>query len=303
MAKKPTYEELEKRVKELEKAIFESQKTMQMLKESEEKAKALLNAPTDSSLHMDTDGVILALNQTAAEKIGKEMDELIGVCGYDLMPPYLAKSRKAKINKVVRTGKAVRFEDKRAGRIFDNNIYPVFGTDDKVVAVAVYARDITKEKKAEESLRITNEGLKIKTKSLEELNKAVKVLLEKRKQDPILLKDNVLTNVKELIEPYIEKMRKTELDDHQKAFLSIIESNLNEITSPLTRKLSLGHLNLTPTEIKIANLIRHGTTTKKIAKLMNSSPRTIDTHRKNIRRKMGLGKKRANLRSYLLSIG
>jgi DNA-binding CsgD family transcriptional regulator len=81
-----------------------------------------------------------------------------------------------------------------------------------------------------------------------------------------------------------------------------IESNLNEITSPLTRKLSLKHRNLTPTEIKIANLIRHGATTKKIAKLMNSSPKTIDTHRKNIRRKFGLDKKGENLRSYLLSI-
>ncbi len=36
MAKKPTYKELGKKVKELEKAAIESQKTMQMLKESEE---------------------------------------------------------------------------------------------------------------------------------------------------------------------------------------------------------------------------------------------------------------------------
>ncbi|UCD33750.1 MAG: helix-turn-helix transcriptional regulator [Desulfobacterales bacterium] len=62
------------------------------------------------------------------------------------------------------------------------------------------------------------------------------------------------------------------------------------------------HLSLTPTEIKIVNLIKHGTTTKKIAEIMKISPRTVDTHRKNIRRKVGLDKKRANLRSFLLSL-
>ncbi len=105
-----------------------------------------------------------------------------------------------------------------------------------------------------------------------------------------------------MIEPYFEKIKKTKLDDQQRALLSIMESNITEIVSPFTRKMSLKYLNLTPTEIKIANLIRHGSSTKKIAELMNVSPRTIETHRKNIRRKIGLERKRANLRSHLLSL-
>jgi DNA-binding CsgD family transcriptional regulator len=107
---------------------------------------------------------------------------------------------------------------------------------------------------------------------------------------------------KELVVPYFEKIKKTELDDQQKAFLSIMESNLNEIISPFTRKMSLKYLNLTPTEIRIANLIKNGSPSKKIAELMNVSPRTIDTHRKNIRRKIGLQGQRGNLRSFLLSL-
>jgi len=77
---------------------------------------------------------------------------------------------------------------------------------------------------------------------------------------------------------------------------------LYEIISPFTRRLSLGYLNLTPTEIQIANMTKHGNTSKKIAKIMNISPRTVDTHKKNIRRKIDLEDKRANLRSYLLSL-
>ena len=130
----------------------------------------------------------------------------------------------------------------------------------------------------------------------------MKVLLKKREEDKIEIEKNVLTNVKELIEPYVEKMKKTKLDDQQSALLNIVESNINEIISPFTRKMSLKYLKLTPTEIQIANLIRHGSSTKKIAEIMNVSPRTIETHRKNIRRKIGLESKRANLRSHLLSL-
>ena len=172
---------------------------------------------------------------------------------------------------------------------------------------------VTEHKRAERALQKAHEELErrvkertrelaIKTKGLEEINTAMTVLLKKREEDKTDLEDNVLTNVKELVEPYFEKIKKTKLDDQQEAFLSIIESNLKEIISPFTRKMSLKYLNLTPTEIRIANLIRHGSSSKKIAELQNVSPRTIDTHRKNIRRKIGLQGQRGNLRSHLLSL-
>jgi len=144
--------------------------------------------------------------------------------------------------------------------------------------------------------------LEIKTNSLEEINTALEVLLRKREEDKTELESNVLTNVKELVVPYFEKIKKTKLDNQQEAFLSIIESNLNEIISPFIREISLKYLKLTPTEIQIANLVRHGSTTKDIAEILNVSPRTVETHRKNIRRKIGLEGKKANLRSHLLSL-
>jgi DNA-binding CsgD family transcriptional regulator len=66
--------------------------------------------------------------------------------------------------------------------------------------------------------------------------------------------------------------------------------------------MSLRYLNLTPAEIHVANLIRHGSNSKEIAELMALSSRTIYNHRKNIRKKLGLENRKANLRSHLLSI-
>ena len=90
----------------------------------------------------------------------------------------------------------------------------------------------------------------------------MKVLLKKREEDRKDIEYNILTNVKKLIDPYFDKIRKTKLDSQQKAFLNIMESNLQEITSQFTRKISLRELNLTPTEIQIANMIRQGNSSK-----------------------------------------
>ena len=144
--------------------------------------------------------------------------------------------------------------------------------------------------------------LEIQKSNLEEANIALQVLLDKRLEDKKEMEDNVLTNVKEMIAPYFEKIRKTKLNEQQKAILGILESYLNEIISPFARKMSLRYLNLTPTEIEVAKLLRHGIKSKEVADIMNLSPRTIYNHRKNIRKKLGLENQKTNLRSHLLSI-
>jgi DNA-binding CsgD family transcriptional regulator len=61
-------------------------------------------------------------------------------------------------------------------------------------------------------------------------------------------------------------------------------------------------LDLNPAEIEVANLARRGKTTKEIAELLNLSGRTIDTYSDNIRSKLGIKNKEANLRAHLLCL-
>jgi DNA-binding CsgD family transcriptional regulator len=207
-------------------------------------------------------------------------------------------------------GSVIRWRHKdKSIRFLETIAEPILDDQGNLIGYTGIDRDVTARKlselalqKAHDELQEKTKRLEIKKKSLEELNTAMKVLLKKREEDKTEMESNVLTNVKELIEPYFQKIKKTKLDDQQRALLSIMESNINEIVSPFTRKMSLKYLNLTPTEIRIANLIRHGSSTKNIAEIMNVSPKTVETHRKNIRRKIGLERKRANLRSHLLSL-
>jgi PAS domain S-box-containing protein len=162
--------------------------------------------------------------------------------------------------------------------------------------------DITERKLAEQALKEKEAELTIKARNLEEVNTALRVLLKRRQEDKGELEQKVLSNVKDLVLPYLERLQKTSLDANQISCVSIMESNLNEIISPFSRKLSSKYLRLTPTEIRVADLVKNGKTTKEIAEFMNLSEKTIQAHRDNIRKKTGIKHKKTNLRSYLSSL-
>jgi len=150
--------------------------------------------------------------------------------------------------------------------------------------------------------RRAEEALEIKSKNLEEFNTALKVLLKQREKDKIELEEWVLANIKSLIMPHVEKLKKIGMKNKAAAHLSILETNLRDITSSFSQRLSSKYLNLTSKEIQIANLVKDGKTSKDIGELLNVSERTIDFHRKNIRNKLGLQNRKANLRSSLINL-
>ncbi|MGD8892197.1 MAG: PAS domain S-box protein [Desulfobacterales bacterium] len=295
--------------------ITEQKQAEEKLRESEEKYRLLVESTPDWVWMCDRKSRHIFSNNAVKEILGYEIHEILGNTALSLIHKEDRKSvqkwfQKAKKQKRGWRGSVIRWQHKdKSIRFLETIAEPIFDDKGNLIGYSGIDRDVTARKLSEMALQKAHDELQEKTKrlefkknSLEEINTAMKVLLKKRDEDKIEIESNVLTNIKELIEPYFEKIKKTKLDDQQKALLSIMESNMNEIVSPFTRKMSLKYLNLTPTEIRIANLIRHGSSTKKIAEIMNVSPRTVETHRKNIRRKIGLDRKRANLRSHLLSL-
>jgi PAS domain S-box-containing protein len=179
---------------------------------------------------------------------------------------------------------------------------PSHGEREFLTAIANALASVMARKRTDDALKKREKELEIKTGNLEEMNSALKVLLQRREEDRKELEEKVLFNVKELVVHYIEKLRNTGLDRRQAGFVDILESNLQSIVSPFSRTLSHVYLNLTSAEIEIADLVRQGKSTKEMAELLNVSSRTVEFHRKNIRRKLGIGQKKANLRTRLLSL-
>jgi len=161
--------------------------------------------------------------------------------------------------------------------------------------------DITERKLAENALIAKEKELELKTNKLEEINTALNVLLTKREEDKIRLQEQVLSNVKKLAIPYVEKLKKSKLNETQITLIDVIESSLHEIVTPFSLKLSSGSFGLTPSEIKVADLVRQGKGTKEVATIRNLSHKTVERHRENIRKKLGIKNKKINLQSHLNS--
>ena len=125
------------------------------------------------------------------------------------------------------------------------------------------------------------------------------MLLRKRAEDRHGLEQQILANAADLVEPYLKKLEKGPLPVAQKNLVAILKANLEELVSPFSRSLAVKFGKLTPAEIQVANLVKLGKKTKEIARLLDLSPGTIDIHRKNIRKKLGLTNKGLNLQSAL----
>jgi PAS domain-containing protein/DNA-binding CsgD family transcriptional regulator len=161
--------------------------------------------------------------------------------------------------------------------------------------------EITERKLVEKALRKRERELKMKSNSLQEVNTALKVLIAQREEDQKEVEEKILNNVKELLLPYLEKLKKTKLTDFQSSHIRVIETNLDNIISPFLKNLHSKYLNLTPKETRVAILVKEGNTTKEIADLLGMSVAAVEFHRNNIRRKLGLRNKKANLVSHLAS--
>ncbi len=141
-----------------------------------------------------------------------------------------------------------------------------------------------------------------KATGLMEANAALKVLLKQRESDKADFEERISSNVKILVLPYIEKLKKIKLESNASEYINILETNLMNIISEFSFKLSSKHLGLTPKEIQVANFIREGKQSKDISEILHLSFETINSHRRNIRKKLGLKNKKINLRSYFLSL-
>jgi DNA-binding CsgD family transcriptional regulator len=170
------------------------------------------------------------------------------------------------------------------------------------VRVIISHEEITALKLAQEQLQESKHALEQRRQSLEEANIALKVLLRQREEDKLELEQKVLTNIKDLVFPYIEKLKRAPLRPKDKTNVQIIENHLNEVISPLLQRLTNLNILLTPQEMQVAALVKDGKASKEIADILHITEATVHFHRKNLRTKFGIKNKTTNLRSYLLSL-
>lgn len=183
-----------------------------------------------------------------------------------------------------------------------------FIKEELLVRVATQLKIIKNEKELKKLTLNLDQKVKERTKALTQTNEklrdyntALEVLMGKRDKDRKELEEKVMANVEELIQPTIERLKKTRLTEQQRELVEICEENIFKITSSFINgiKNNKSVQGLTHKETTIANLIVQGKSSQEISTIINSSESTINFHRKNIRKKLGINNKTVNLQLYL----
>jgi PAS domain S-box-containing protein len=319
------------------KELAERKKAEARIRQSEHRYRSFLESSPDPIVVYDMGGVATYVNPAFEQTFGLARTEVLGK-QIDFVPPEAWPATRTAIQAMLSGQKINLFETQRLtveGKILDVQLSSSLYMDDggQPVGNIVTLRDITARKRAEralqdyqgqleglvqertadlateveerrradKALRNREEELEAQSHHLEEVNTALRVLLKQRGEDKLDLQESVLGNIKELVSPYLAQIKKTGLSTRQKTLVRIIESNLDSIVSPFINRISSKFANLTPTEIRVANLVKEGRTNKEIADLMTISKNTVLYHRHNIRKKLELTNTPINLRSHLLT--
>ena len=255
---------------------------------------------------IDKQFTVYRVNDTFCDLFDCRKDEVVGkqcssiwkssVCGTDGCP----------LRIVTETGRPFSSEGSamiRNGRkkICMVTAKPFFGTEGKITGIVENIIDITRRKEVEEELEKKKELLQEQNRLLEQKNSALLELMELIRFEKKRTREQIIDNVEYLVGPLIEKLKSC-CSGREATFIRLLEANLHDLTSSFGSTMTRNMLRLSPQEIAICNIIRNGCDTKEIADLLHLSVKTIETHRKNIRRKLGIANRKENLYTCLSSL-
>ena len=158
MDRKPTYHELQERVRFLEKEMVQTGRVGPNLEQchgsyDERTLQVMFDATHDNAILLDPSGKVLAINATAADALERQPQDIVGKNIYTFLPHRVIAFRKAQARKVVSDKIPVSFSEKTNGTILHWNLFPVFSEEGAVVSLAVFGQDISERMKTESALR------------------------------------------------------------------------------------------------------------------------------------------------------
>lgn len=303
--------------------ITERKKNEEALLAAHQRSLDIIEFLPDATFVVDRQGKVIAWNRTMEAMSGVKKDEMLGKGNYAHAIPLYGRPRAMMADLLLRSDAKMEnsYEhlERKGNTFFGEGYVPciyggkgghVWGTASllfdrrgNVVGAIESIRDMTERREMESALRQREKELEAKSHDLEEMNTALRVLLRRREEDQKEFGANVLSNLRELVFPYVEKLRNSRLDELQKTYIGILESHLQDIAAPFFSNLSSEFVHLSPMELQIASLIKAGKRNKEISEILGVSLSTILTHRYHLRTKLGVRNKNINLVSYLKSIG
>jgi len=156
MDRKPTYDELESKVRELEKELRDAKRAEKMLPEAETLKQLLGVAPFGVFL-IDLSGKIVTCSENGAERLGRTTETAIGTALRDYFPPAVSENRRLRGMEAIHSRNAITFEDQVEGKWYRNSIVPFFDKKGMPVRLAIFGADVTEYRHAVDALKKSEE--------------------------------------------------------------------------------------------------------------------------------------------------
>lgn len=251
--------------------------------------KTLFNSLTFDCWAMDLDRKYIFQNEKSKSNWG----DTIGLSIFDLKINKVLQSEwNAQLDKVFQGQNFCNdYFDEESKRFFQSTITSVYDCQ-KIIGVIGYTLDITDLKNDEKKYYEKNE-------ELERLNTALHVLLEKRQKDLQSLEEKLVQNIHMKIFPYIKRLSNACSESSQEVLIKNLETALKNILLDYPNNYNQI---LSTAERQVMELIQQGHSSKEVSNILSVSKSTIDTHRNNIRKKLGLKKSGSSLKQYLQNL-
>jgi DNA-binding CsgD family transcriptional regulator len=170
----------------------------------------------------------------------------------------------------------------------------------KAILILAKALGIEEERgQAEVRLKKFAKELQEQKLALEQKNITLIELVSQIELEKDKIKKDIATNIDQLIFPVLDRLK---IKKNNQKYITLLQHHLKELTSSFGRKITKKSLTLTAKEIEICSMIKGSITSKEISDILSISLQTVEKHRKNIRRKLGISNKDINLFSFLQSL-
>lgn len=274
------------------------------LEDKNQKYESLYEFAPCGYLTLNSKRQILQANLKASDLLGVPVDQLVGE---DIVTFFAPEDQ----SKVVKYYKQVKLKP-NISSLKSNNQAPIglyvdLQSEAQVnqpkggILYKTILIDCSERIKMQQKLNDYQMELESNVMELNKKNTALNEILSQFETGKARIEKAVTFNAKKLLLPLINRLRKKE-DNKTIAMFELLEKNVKQIGAEFGLKISEGLTELSPQEILICNMIREGFGSKEIASSFNISLKTVETHRRNIRKKLSLSNKEVNLATYLNSI-
>jgi PAS domain S-box-containing protein len=257
---------------------------------------AVFEAVGEGILLIDEDMEIVKANRRACEIFGLMAQNLVGASISSLTDDPGARTLADFFAKLI---EGQRMSAEVTGVYVDNKTFPATLTVTRSDMGGkkywqIIVRDDTDRKNMENQLLQEKQ-------MVEEMNLTLKNVLNSIELDKKELENRVASKIKTSLLPSIKKIANTTDDSVRRIYLSLLEQQLLSLTAGFERELDGGLLKLSRTEIEVCRFIQAGSSSKDICEALKLSFDTVQTHRRNIRKKLGLNGRKLNLHAFLLN--